>query len=182
MTRHSGLGTLPKRNASSADDPMDENSAAHFRRFGSKGPIHQNLRKYRKSMRLQKKRMAELMEVTPRSYYAYEAGTRPIPTPCAVRLAILTDGDLNEILLGRPASPKAEAIESAISDFVTIMCFLDVEYEDMDTKTKADIARLLVSTDWDGIPRMDPGMIRDAVKLATGYRYHPEDVPAPPLG
>lgn len=182
MNSRDKLGTLPKADASvTTDGYKEERQSAVFDRYGPTGTIHQNLQKYRKSMRLKKKEMAEIMEITPRTYYAYETGARPIPTPCVVRLAILTGGDLNEMLLGRPATPKSETIESAISDFVAVMCFLDLEYEDMDTKIKADIARLVVSTDWHGLPRMHPEMIRDAVRLVTKYRFHPENLPAPPL-
>lgn len=158
-----------------------QNQVVLEQRFDSSGAIHQNLRIYREKMKLQKKEMATLMEVTSRTYYAYEEGVRAIPAPCLVRLAILTGGDLNEILMGRPVAPKPQVIESAIADFVIVMRFLDTEYEDMDLKTATDIARMVVSTDWNGLPRIHPEMIRDAVRLVTRYRFHPEDLPAPPM-
>ena len=181
MRQKTNLGTLPARPAITPDDEdKDQHHAVLFQRFGPSGTIHQNLQRYRKRIGLKKKEVAALMEVTPRTYYAYETGNRPIPSPCIVRLAILTGGDLNEMLMGRPATPRAETIESAISDFTTVLHFLDSEYERMEFDTKVKIARIVVTTDWLGLPRIHPEVIRDVVIAVTRYRFHPDGLPAPP--
>ncbi|WP_432612881.1 helix-turn-helix domain-containing protein [Litoreibacter halocynthiae] len=56
------------------------------------------MRKYRERLGITKLKMAELLDVTPRTYYAYEQGHRAVPSPSIAQLAILTGGYLNEIL------------------------------------------------------------------------------------
>jgi transcriptional regulator with XRE-family HTH domain len=151
------------------------------RRYPMNGAVHENLRRFRKTRRLQQKEIAALMEVTSRTYRDYEKGIRPVPSDALVRLAVLTGGDLNEILLGRPAETRPETVEGALNDYYVILRFLSVEYPDMDLVTSADIARFALIHDWQGMPRVHPEVIRDAVRMKTRYRFHPEDIPAPPF-
>jgi transcriptional regulator with XRE-family HTH domain len=151
------------------------------RRYPMNGAVHENLRRFRKSRKLQQEEIAALMEVTSRTYRDYEKGIRPIPSDALVRLAVLTGGDLNEMLLGRPAETRPDTAENAINDFHTILRFLKVEYPDMDMITCAEVARFALIHDWQGMPRVHPEVIRDAVRMKTRYRFHPEDIPAPPF-
>lgn len=151
------------------------------RRYAPSNTVHENLRSFRSQRGLKKRDMASLMEVTTRTYYDYEEGNRPIPSDALVRLAVLTGGDINQILLGRPAETRPETVESAINDFCVILRFLGVEYPDMDMGTRADVARFALTHDWQGMPRIHPEVIRDAVRMKTRYRFHPEDIPAPPF-
>lgn len=164
-----------------AEEERDRAREESVRRNGADGAVHENLRNLRLRLKLNKQEMAELMEVTPRTYYGYERGQRTISSDVLVRLAVLTGVDMNEILLGRPARARPETIESAISDFCTVLRFLDTEYPDMDMNTRTKVARLVVTYDWDGALRIHPQVIRDAVKMVTRYRFHPEDLPAPPF-
>ncbi|MEJ6389821.1 helix-turn-helix domain-containing protein [Gymnodinialimonas ulvae] len=150
------------------------------RRYAPSGAVHENLRQFRTVRSLKKQEVAALMEVTTRTYYDYEEGNRPIPSDALVRLAVLTGGDLNEILLGRPAETRPKTIEIAINDFCTILRFLAAEYSSMDMSTRAEVARFALTHDWQGMPRVHPEVIRDAVKMTTRYRFHPETIPAPP--
>ena len=143
-------------------------------------PLHANLRALREKLKFKKNEMAELMEVTSRTYYAYEQGLRPIPSTTLIRLARITGADLNEILMGRPAPTDLQTIRCAIDDLMLIMKFLGVEYPEMDMRTRLEVSRLTVTTDWQGWSRMHPSIIRDAVRMVTRYRFHPEDIPAPP--
>lgn len=177
-----------KRQNSVADDVTGENEEELERhredaRLSAtpSNAVHENLRRFRIARNLKKQEMASKMEVTTRSYYDYEQGTRAIPSDALVRLAILTGGDLNEILLGSPATPRPETINSAISDFCVVLNFLGSEYPEMDVHTRMRVARFVLTYDWQGLPRVHPGVIRDAVRLTTKYRYHPEDIPAPPF-
>lgn len=150
------------------------------RRYAPSNAVHEHLRSFRSQRGLKKRDMASLMEVTTRTYYDYEEGNRPVPSDALVRLAVLTGGDLNQILLGRSAEPRPQTIESAINDFRTILLFLDVEYPKMDMNTRSEVARFALIHDWQGMQRVHPAVIRDAVKITTGYRFHPEDIAAPP--
>lgn len=142
--------------------------------------VHENLLRFRVRRKLTKQRMAELMEVTPRSYYAYEKGQRPIPSDALVRLAILTGGDLNEILLGRPARHDGGNVKQLLENFRRVLEYLERAYPKMDEKTRVDIAHRHTTTDWDGLPSLSPAVIQDFVKMLTRYRFHPEDLPPPP--
>lgn len=179
---------MMKRQNSVADDvtgEVEEELERHREdaRLGAmpSNAVHENLRRFRIARNLKKQDMAAMMEVTTRSYYDYEQGTRAIPSDALVRLAILTSGDLNEILLGGPVTPRPETINSAINDFCVVLKFLDKEYPEMDMQTRMSVARFVLTHDWQGLPRAHPGVIRDAVRLTTKYRYHPEDIPAPPF-
>lgn len=149
-------------------------------RYAPTSPLHANLRALREKLKFKKNEMAELMEVTSRTYYAYEQGLRPIPSTTLIRLARITGADLNEILMGRPAPTDLQTIRCAIDDLMLIMKFLGVEYPEMDMRTRLEVSRLTVTTDWQGWSRMHPSIIRDAVRMVTRYRFHPEDIPAPP--
>ena len=46
---------------------------------------HANLERFRKKRGFTKTEMAEMMDITPRSYYAYESGKRSIPTEALFR-------------------------------------------------------------------------------------------------
>lgn len=124
--------------------------------------------------------MAELMKVTSRTYYAYEQGVRPVPSDTLTRLAIVTGADMNEILLGHAAPTDLNTIRYAVDDLMLIVKFLSTEYPEMDIPTRMEVARFAVTTDWQGWSRMHPSIIRDAVRMVTRYRFHPEDIPAPP--
>ena len=151
------------------------------RRFASEGAIHDNLRNYRVRLGFTKQQMAEILEVTPRTYYAYEQGHRAVPTPAIAHLAILTRGDLNEIILGRPAPRSGKAAQVAIDEAIVVLKFLAVKYPDMSMEDRYKVVRLHALEDLGGLPRMHPDIIRDFVKIVTRYKFHPEDLPAPPF-
>lgn len=144
-------------------------------------PMFENLRALREKLDLQKNEMAELMKVTPRTYYAYEQGLRPIPSNTLIRLAIVTGADMNQILLGRTAPTDLKIVRNAVDDMTLVMKFLRIEYPSMDLQTQQDVSRVVVTTDWQGWSRLHPSVIRDAVKIVTRFRFHPEDIPAPPF-
>lgn len=144
-------------------------------------PVHANVQALRERLKLQKNEMAELLEVTARTYYAYERGLRPIPSTTLVRLAMVTGADLNEVLLGHPAPTDFDAVRCAVDDLILIKKYLSNEYPEMDEQTRTKVARLAVTTDWQGWSRMHPSIIRDAVRMVTRYRFHPEDLREPPF-
>ncbi|WP_299592280.1 helix-turn-helix transcriptional regulator [uncultured Tateyamaria sp.] len=151
------------------------------RRFAPEGTIHDNLRNYRVRLGFTKQQMAEILEVTPRTYYAYEEGHRAVPTPAIAHLAILTGGDLNEIILGRPAPRSGKAARVVIDEAIVVLKFLAVKYPDMSLEDRYKVIRLHALDDLDSFPRMHPDIIRDFVKIVTRYKFHPEDLPAPPF-
>lgn len=144
-------------------------------------PLHENLRKLRERLNLKKQEMAEILDVTARTYYTYEEGARSIPSSTLVKLATRTGVDLNTLLLGRSVTADSRLVNSAIDDMVKVMDFLEKDYPEMDMKTAAKVARFSVTFDWQGWPRLHPEIIRDAVRMVTRYRFHPEDLPAPPF-
>jgi DNA-binding XRE family transcriptional regulator len=144
-------------------------------------PVHTNMQDLREKLKLQKNEMAELLEVAERTYYAYERGLRAIPSTTLIKLAMVTGVDLNEILLGHPAQGDFNTVRCAVDDLMLIRKYLSNEYPEMDEPTRTKVARLAVTTDWQGWSRMHPSVIRDAVRMVTRYRFHPEDIPAPPL-
>ncbi|WBU64566.1 helix-turn-helix domain-containing protein [Paracoccus aerodenitrificans] len=152
-----------------------------FHESGPEKALHENLRDYRIKHQLTKQQMSDLLEVTPRTYYAYEEGLRPVPSPAIVRLAILTGGDLNEILLGRPA-PFAHqtTAQTVINEAIVVMKYLAITYPEMGIEDRYQVARFHATTSFGEFPRMHPGTIRDCVRIVTRYRFHPEDIPAPP--
>lgn len=144
------------------------------------GKVHENLKKFRERKGLKKTEIAALMEITPRTYFSYEAGKNPIPSSALVKLATFTGVDMNEILMGRPARTDYAAIKSAFDDLTDIISFLENEYPTMTARTRLRIAKFHVSTDWHPWPRMHPDTIRESVRIKTRYRFHSEDLPAPP--
>lgn len=150
-------------------------------RFAPEGAIHDNLGKYRVQLGFTKQQMAEILEVTPRTYYAYEEGHRAVPTPAIAQLAILTGGDLNEIILGRPAPRSTKGAQVAIDEAIVVLKFLAVKYPSMSTEDRYKVVRLHALAELDGLPRMHPDIIRDFVKIVTRYKFHSEDLHAPPF-
>jgi len=149
-------------------------------RFGPKAPVHENLRNFRTSKKLKKKQIAEYMEVTTRTYYTYEKGTRPIPSDALVKLATMTRADLNEILMGRAASIEADVMRAGLEDLRIIEELLKTEYPKVTENDYHKIALRVVCTDWGHLPRMHPAVIRQAISQTTRYRDEPLSLPAPP--
>ena len=143
-------------------------------------PVHENLRHYRLAEGLKKSEMAALMQVTARTYYGYEQGDRPIPSDALVQLGIFRGADLNQVLLGQGRETDVEAADRILSELFKIMDYLANEYQEMDGESARSVAGIVIKLRRDGLPRLHPEVIKDAVRIATGYRYHPEDVPAPP--
>lgn len=81
--------------------------------------------------------MAEMMDITPRSYYAYESGKRSIPTEALVRLNMYTGVDLNEILTGRPSS---EGYERVVSTTILMLRVLLTDYKGMTSRRTRNCA------------------------------------------
>jgi hypothetical protein len=98
-----------------------------------------------------------------------------------VNLATITKIDLNELMLGRRATPDAQIAQAAIVDMQLIMKMLRAEYPDMDADTRYEVACCAITTDWGDWPRMHPEIIHAALFKVTQYRYFPEDLPAPPF-
>lgn len=171
--------TATKKKIAARNDKLQELEEGYVRNSQT-SPLHTNLQALRQKLKLQKNEMAQLMDVTPRTYYAYEQGLRPIPSTTLIRLAVVSGADLNELLLGRSAPTDLQEVRCAVDDLILIIKFLRTEYPEMDEPTRTEVARVAVSTDWQGMSRMHPSVIRDAVKMVTRYRFHPEDIPAPP--
>lgn len=148
--------------------------------YSPDSPIEENLREFRRRQGLKKKDVAELMGVTSRTYYAYELGTRSIPSDALIKLATMTRVDLNQILMGRPAEIDHQSVRSAIDDLMKILKFLGENYPKMDMNTRLSVARHAVTSDTGDWPRMHPQMIEGSVKTITGYRFHLADIPSPP--
>ena len=142
---------------------------------------NENLRAFRMRHKLKMKDAASMMEVTARTYSDYEKGIRPIPSHALIKFAILTGGDLNEILLGRPSITKPEGFGKVVDEFLSILSFLNFKYPDMSMNVRIEVARCIFKTDWRGMPHTHPEVIRDAVRITTRYQFHPEDIPAPPF-
>ena len=147
---------------------------------GPESPLHENLRKFRIQNGLKKQEIAASMGVTPRSYYAYEEGQRPVPSDALTKLATLTGADLNEIVMGRTARNDTLTIRHAIDDLMLIMKFLMREYPTMGMETRFKVACHAVTADTGDWPRTAPEMIQASVKVLTRYRFHPETFPPPP--
>lgn len=167
--------------AQEAEQQSDYDREEHERRTGPHGAVHDNLRRFRIRNGFKKQQMAEFMEVTRRSYYTYEEGERAIPSSALVKLAIVTNADLNEILLGRPSLTKQQTIETTVQELSATIEFLGVSYPKMDLATRLKVACFFARYDWGDVMRLHPENIREAVKVVTGYRFHPEELPAPPL-
>lgn len=150
------------------------------RRAGQYGTVHANLRQFRIRSGYKKQEMAQLMEITERSYYDYEAGKRSIPSSALVKLAILTGADLNEILLGRLALTNQQTIENTVRELNSAVEYLGVKYPKMDLATRLKVASFFARYDWQNTVRLHPENIREAVKVITGYRFHPEELSGPP--
>lgn len=150
-------------------------------RYGPDAPVHDNLLRFRIRERLKKRQIAELMGVTTRTYYAYEKGTRSIPSDALVKLATQTRADLNEILMGRPESNQAQVMRSGLEDMKILDGLLQSNYPELDEKDRHKVTRRIVTTDWGNLPRMHPEVIRRAVAQTTMYRSEPLELPAPPL-
>lgn len=149
-------------------------------RHGQLGSVHENLRRFRIRKGFNKQSMAEIMDVTPRAYYSYEKGNRAIPSTALVKLAVFTRCDLNEILMGRLAPSNDQTKMAAINDLKTTIEYLEQIYPKMSLETRLEVACFVVKHDWLGAKRMTPGNIRDAVIIVTRYRFHPEELEAPP--
>ncbi|WP_282158840.1 helix-turn-helix domain-containing protein [Shimia thalassica] len=148
--------------------------------YGPKRPLHENLRNYRIRLSLKKYQAAKLMGVTPRTYYSYETGKSPIPLEAIVELATYTGGNLNEVILGRTGTDEDEIVQSVFEDTRHILTYLSETYPKMERDVKDKIASNLIAAKRSVFPRTDPETIKAEVVVTTGYRFHPEDLPAPP--
>ena len=144
-------------------------------------PMHNNLREFRLNRKFKKQQMAEFMGVTTRTYYAYEKGTRAVPSDALINLATKTNVDLHHLLVGRRIRQDASVVLAAMIDAQLISKKLRENYPDMAAETRAKIASYEVPTDWAEWPRMHPAVIDAAIFKFTRYRYFPEDLPAPPF-
>lgn len=143
-------------------------------------PVHENLRNLRRRMGFNRQEIAELMGITPKSYYNYEQGKRSIPSHTLVRLASSTGADMNTLLMGRAAETDLKVVRTAIDEMFKIMGTLINKYPKMPMDVRFEVARFSVTHDWGNWPRMHIEMIREAVKMVTRFKYHPEDLPPPP--
>lgn len=166
--------------AADAEQSAEYEREEDDRRKGQHGTVHANLRRFRIRSGYKKQEMAQLMEVTERSYYDYEAGKRSIPSSALVKLAILTGADLNEILLGRLALTNQQTIENTVKELNSAVEFLGVKYPEMDLATRLKVASFFARYDWQNTVRLHPDNIKEAVKVVTGSRFHPEGIRPPP--
>lgn len=166
--------------AAEAELEMDREREDEQMRFGPVGSVHTNLKQFRIRNGYKKQDLAQIMEITPRTYYAYEEGKRAIPSTALVKLAALTRCDLNEILLGRPAPSNQKSIQKSVDDLNATIEFLHAAYPKMDLATRLEVACFVVKSDWQNTMRMQPENIREAVRVVTRYRFHPEELHAPP--
>lgn len=142
--------------------------------------VHKNLEDFRKKRKFKKSEMAEMMGVSARSYYMYETGKRPIPSSALVQLEAFTGADLNEVLLGGSKAPKHDEIKFVVDEAIKALCFLGYNYKDMPMATKRDVIDKMFQWQRKG-ERARPDDIVEAVKSVTRYKYHQEDLPAPPF-
>ena len=142
--------------------------------------VHENLEAFRRKRKFKKAEMAEMMGVSARSYYMYETGKRAIPSSALVQLEAFTGADLNEVLLGGSKAPKLDEIKFVVDEAIKALCFLGHNYENMSMKTKREVIDRMFAWQPDGV-RARPADIIDAVKSVTRYKYHPENLPAPPF-
>ncbi len=142
--------------------------------------VHENLEAFRKKRKFKKAEMAEMMGVSSRSYYMYETGKRAIPSSALVQLEAFTGADLNEVLLGGAKSPKLDKIKFVVDEAIKALCFLGHNYENMPMETKRAVIDKMFARQPDGV-KARPDDIIGAVRSVTRYKYHPEDLPAPPL-
>jgi transcriptional regulator with XRE-family HTH domain len=142
--------------------------------------VHENLEAFRKKRKYKKAEMAEMMGVSARSYYMYETGKRPIPSSALVQLEAFTGADLNEVLLGGSKAPKQDEIRFVVDEAIKALCFLGYNYKDMPMTTKRDVIDRMFKWQRKG-ERARPDDIIEAVKSVTRYKYHQEDLPAPPF-
>lgn len=141
--------------------------------------VHENLESFRKKRKFKKSEMAEMMGVSSRSYYMYETGKRPIPSSALVQLEAFTGADLNEVLLGVAKAPKHDRIKFIVDEAVKALCFLGAKYQDMPMHTKRQVIDEMFRWQRNG-ERARPDDIIEAVKVVTRYKYHHENLPAPP--
>lgn len=141
---------------------------------------HENLEAFRKKRKLKKSEMADIMGVSSRSYYMYETGKRAIPSSALVQLEAFTGADLNEVLLGGSKAPKLDEIRFVVDEAIKALCFLGHKYEDMPMKIKREVIDKMFAWQPDGV-RAKPSDIINAVKSVTRYKFHPEDLKAPPF-
>lgn len=142
--------------------------------------VHKNLEAFRKKKNFKKSEMAEIMGVSARSYYMYETGKRPIPSSALVQLEAFTGADLNEVLLGGSKAPKHDEIKFVVDEAIKALCFLGYNYKDMPMATKRDVIDKMFQWQRRG-ERARPDDIVEAVKSVTRYKYHQDELPAPPF-
>lgn len=139
---------------------------------------HINLGRFRRRRGFKKTEMAEMMDVTPRSYYAYESGKRPIPTEALVRLNMHTGADLNEILTGRPSSQMHDRI---VSETISVLRVLMATYEGLPLHRAEKIIRETIRYAHGENQIIDKRLIDEMVAVEMRHKYHPENIPAPPF-
>lgn len=142
--------------------------------------VSDNLKAFRRSRRLKKMDVANFMGVTTRTYYAYESGQRSIPSEALVKLAIETDVDIHELLMGRPATKDADIVRAALIDARAINFSLRRSHPELDETTRILVANTCISTDWGSLPRVHPKVIDAAILDCDYENFLKLDVPSPP--
>ncbi|GAA4227430.1 transcriptional regulator with XRE-family HTH domain [Sagittula marina] len=138
---------------------------------------HANLERFRRKRGFTKTEMAEMMDVTPRSYYAYESGKRSIPTEALVRLNMYTGVDLNEILTGRPSS---EGYERVVSTTIWMLRVLMTDYKGIPLSRQEKIISETICYAQEHGCTIDKRLVDEVVASEMVYKYHSENIPAPP--
>lgn len=90
-----------------------------------------------------------------------------------------TGADLNEVLLGGSKAPNHDEIKFVVDEAIKALCFLTHNYQDMPMTTKRDVIDKMFQWQRKG-ERVRPDDIVDAVKSVTRFKYHQDELPAPP--
>lgn len=111
---------------------------------------HENLRRFRKARGLTQEEMAKALDVGRRTYQQYEDGTRSLPLPAMIKLAVWLDCDLNELVLGKPLgmpfATRLSAFSTAIDAFMLLMKeFPGISLEE--ARSEAAFAAAMFQTD-----------------------------------
>lgn len=133
---------FPKRTAeerAQSDAELSAELDAEFReiertRTEASCTPHENLRRFRKARRMTQEEMANALEVGRRTYQHYEDGTRSLPLPAMIKLAVWLDCDLNELVLGKPLSTPLVTRVSAFGRAIDAFRLLLKEFPNMTIK------------------------------------------------
>ncbi len=134
------------------------------------------LKKLRLELKLSQEKMAEIADVTRRTYQAYERGENPIPSDVLCRLAATYSFDLHMLFSASAHADNLRVREDTAKLAAEVVLHLQDRFAEMPAHEAQHIAMEFVRSNKPGTP-VNKGTVYESIQLVTGGKHIPEEIP-----